>query len=207
MRAAKHISSRCRRRKRARNVAESVPRCQPRLRLRVPRSCQHGVPHRHAPVRRERCRESLTLIESALALPFGRQRHRNDRAPLFEHIARPVEAGHSRCHTRGDCVPPLVLECVHHAQPDAVGGPAHAAGRANERWKQVAPAALLTVCGVAAAIASRRGEPWESGPASAADETRLISIKEPLAHHATAREHQVGDCAYGGYRYFNRVSC
>src|SRR5689334_2601147 len=49
VRAAKHLLRRVRRAKCARNVAETVPWCQPRLGLGMSHAGKHFVPHRKVP--------------------------------------------------------------------------------------------------------------------------------------------------------------
>src|SRR5690349_23477160 len=67
VRASEHFLCRIRRAKCARNVAETVPRCQPRLRLGMSHAGKHFVPYRELPSLTQRAREELALVVAALA--------------------------------------------------------------------------------------------------------------------------------------------
>src|SRR4051812_5441765 len=95
MGAAERVSRRQRHAKRARNVAEAVPWCQPSLCLGVTRADERVAPHGHVDAGAERTRQLGALIVAALLESLARQRHGDESRALFEHVQRPVEARHA----------------------------------------------------------------------------------------------------------------
>src|SRR5205085_1730255 len=79
------------------------------------------------PPRRERPRQTLTLIVTTLALAGSGERHWNEQRALFDHVDRPLQARPARRCALRDLPPSLVLERVHDALPRVDGRPADAA--------------------------------------------------------------------------------
>jgi hypothetical protein len=82
---------------------------------------------------------------------------------------------------------------VHDAESDFTRRPTDAARRAHVGWQELAPTAVLTIRRVAAPVASRRGQEWESGPASAAHHLVLAAIEQSLAHDTATRQEELGE--------------
>src|SRR6185437_193770 len=196
MGAAERVTGHSRRRERARNVAETVPWCQPRLRLRMAHSGENVRPHGNGPPRCESARQELALIIAAVAAALSGERHRHERASLIDHVARPAEPRHALGQLIGYPPPPGVLERVDGAQADGARRPARAACRAHIRRKQRAPAALETVGRMSAPITAWSRELGKTRPTMAADHPfglLLERVEQTVAHGTHAREQQVDD--------------
>jgi len=184
-------STRWRGAKGTKNVAPSLLGCQPRLRSRGPRALQAVLAQRDVPMRGERPADDRALIEPALALAGGRQRHRNHCRSLSLDIPWPRQSRHSVGHAISGRGPPGVLECVHDAHRRTHLVPADATCCPDVGRQRGAPAALVRVPRVPAPVAPRVRQRSEARPASPADHAVLGRAHWEVAARAAARQDEI----------------
>ena len=180
---------------RSRNVAPTLPRCQPRLRHRCAATLEQLAAHRNPPQTRKIPCKLRTLIVTTFALASARQRHRHQGGPLALDVWRKAQDGHAARHGRGHLPPPVILERVDDmlglSARQCIGGP----HRSHERREELAPGARhcapARIEGMSASVAAGTRQLARTKPAGTADEPGLQHRPWGAADGADGRKQEV----------------
>ena len=186
---------------RSRNVAPTLPRCQPGLRHCRAATHEQLVTHWNPPQQRKIPCELRTLIVTTFALASARQRYRHEGCPFAFDVWWKAQGGHAARHGRRHLPPPVILERVDDAlglsTRECIGG----AHRSHEGRKQLAPRARhrapTWIEWMAAPVATRSRQLSCTQPACPADEFGFQYRPCGAADRAGRRQEEVEQCRAG----------
>jgi hypothetical protein len=184
-----------RRTERARYVAPTLTRCQPRLRFRCTAASEKIGTHRNAPQTREHSREFLTLVVTAFTLSRSRERHGHQRCPLSLDIRRKTKVRHSSRHSRRDRWPPMILERMDDAFGIAAGHRISRSNGAHIGRQQLTPRAFHSATQwiewMSTPVAAWTRQLLSAEPTRTTDELRFVCSPCIAAYAARGRQQQV----------------